>query len=255
MSGVLAAATAADAGTTLLSRQTGIYAAGDSGLAGGGFNLSQSSSTFERFADQVGSDTEGSGLTSVAHQYSVPSVLGASGIGLEGAFAEGQVKSAVDGAAGEAHAQSMLELLFQVDSESAAFVMGATIGATGSGSVKVELSPVTAGTLELPVFAMSVDAKSAGNDGAGKSLDRQGLLSPGQYLMQVEAEADALPGASIPAEAYFTFNFQLSSVPGSVGSGGVLPPVAVPLPPAILGGGGLLALLGLARFIRNRVAA
>lgn len=96
MSGVLAAATAADAGTTLLSRQTGIYAAGDSGLAGGGFNLSQSSSTFERFADQVGSDTEGSGLTSVAHQYSVPSVLGASGIGLEGAFAEGQVKSAVD---------------------------------------------------------------------------------------------------------------------------------------------------------------
>lgn len=54
----------------------------------------------------------------------------------------------------------MLELLFQVDSESAAFVMGATIGATGSGSVKVELSPVTAGTLELPVFAMSVDAKA-----------------------------------------------------------------------------------------------
>ncbi len=186
----------------------------------------------------MGTDGAVQGVVAFAHQYSTPGVLGETGAGLEGAFAEGQVKSAV-ASAGSSAAHSDLSLLFEVDEQDSAYSIGASVGAMGLGAVRLELCPVVAGAMDLPLFAVEVAQGEAGADGIGKSLEQKGLLTEGQYLLHITAGAEDTPGEPTDAEAYFTFNFELSKAPGS---GGVnQPPVAVPLPPAVLGGGALLA--------------
>lgn len=249
LGGLCAVSTDADAGVTLLSRNSSIRAIGDTGVAGDGFDLSETTSQFSRFAERVGTETAVQGVVAFAHQYSTPGILGETGVGLEGAFAEGQVKSGV-ASAGSSQAQSNLSLLFEVDEQDSAYNIGASIGATGIGAVRLELCPVVAGSMELPLFAVEVVQGEAGAAGIGKSLEQKGLLTPGQYMLQVNADAEDTPGEPTDAEAYFTFNFELSKAPGS---GGVnQPPVAVPLPPAVLGGGALLASIVAVRLRRAR---
>lgn len=246
-SGLLA--TTADAGTTLLSRESVIRATGDTGTAGG-FDLAENSTDFDRFADQVGTDTPADGLVAIAHQYSVPNLLGESGVGLEGAFAEGQVKSANQSVNGSASSTSELELLFEVTDTLTQFEVGASLGTVGRGSVTLELTPANEGATDLPIFAVTIAPNEGGVAGMGKSVDEKGLLTPGQYLMRVEADAVGGADTQTPAEAYFTFSFQLSPSVGPV-PGSEQPPAAVPLPPAVLGGGGMLAMLALSRLRRR----
>jgi len=245
---LLAAPSETRAGVTLLSRSSTVHAAGDDG---GAFDWSESTAEFDRFAEQVGTgELPDNGLVAIAHQYSVPGILGETGVGLEGAFAEGRVTSSSTADAA-AMAQSDLELRFDVDSLMCNYTVGAAVGASGNASVTVELMPLTGGTIEVPVFAVTVDS------GGGKLLDQTGVLSPGQYVLRVQADAEGLPNEPVEADAYFNLNLQLSAVLSGGGTGGGTggsPPAAVPLPPAAALGGGMLGMLALARLKRRRAA-
>lgn len=254
--GLLAACpTAAPAGTTLLSRHSTITATGVPGDAAPDAEVDD---TFGRFAGQVGTgDAAVDGVVCIAQQYSVPGVLGTSGAGLEAAFGEGQVRAGVTGSpgtspAGTAAARSGIELLFQVEGRPTTFAIGAAMGATGGAAVGIELTPVQDGRPADAVFSVAAAGKDAGPQGQGRAVEDDVFLEPGRYLLRVHADAVDPAGEEPGGSAYYNFNVRMTDAPDGWAGG---PPAAVPLPPAVLGGGGMLGLLALRRLAGRRRAA
>jgi hypothetical protein len=87
---------------------------------------------------------------------------------------------------------------------------------------------------------------------AGRTIDEDGVLDPGVYRLRIDATATDEPGGTAEATAYYSVNFQLTTADGE-GRGN--PPAAVPLPPAVMAGGGMLGLLAARRLARHRQAA
>ncbi|MDB5296525.1 MAG: hypothetical protein JWO31_2508, partial [Phycisphaerales bacterium] len=242
------------AGATLTSRATRISADGIPGDPGG---REATAGTFSRFAADVGTGgTPSDGVISLAHQYSAPGLLGASGAGLEGAFGEGEVRAdVIDEQAGlPAVASSRMELNFRVEGGPVGYKVGAAVGATGGGTVSVLLAP--AGEPDSPVARpvdVAVVGAGNGSDALGRTIDETGFLAPGDYVFRVSADAADAPEGDPEGRAYFTFNFQLTDTGGvgSPGGGAGGPPTAIPLPSAGLTGGGMLGLLAVRRLVRT----
>lgn len=233
---------AARAGAVLVSRDSYIHAAG--GPAGTAafapFDVSNGTTGFDRFADDVSNAGQGADpVVSEAHQYSAPGVMPD---GLNGAFAEGSVRSGLDAGRGTASAASDFDLTFRVVGGSAKFEFGAAMGTAGGGRVTAELLPVSesqvAGTLSpsaasaalAPLFVTHL----APGEGNSKEMDNTGVLEPGLYALHVSAESDgAAADAGAESSAYYSVNLTLAPTAGG--------PAAVPLPPAVWPGFGAMA--------------
>jgi hypothetical protein len=206
------------AGTTLLSRQSYIQATGGDSIDK--FNVSNGTHDFGRFANDVRNDAAVQSAMSEAHQYSQP---GVTNTGLEGAFAEGSVKTGVHAPDANAWAESNFDVMFKVTSKPAAYTFGGALGTAGLGSAMIEL--MDPGT-HAAVFTTQLDA----GKGASQTIDRHGTLAPGTYGLHVHADS---AGNNTASSAYYSVNFVLT--PGAGGG------VAAPLPLAVWTG---LATLG-----------
>lgn len=236
-----ASAAPARAGVELVSRQSFIHAAGGPN----GFDLANGTSDFERFADDVSNAPSGQPAGSLpvlseAHQYSMP---GVSDGGLQGAFAEGSVRSGVSSPAATASATSNFDLTFRVTGAAVGYTFGAAMGTTGTATVFAELvdlaagenvaagtagvSNLTAAAADVPVFV----AQLAANTDDARNVDKTGTLQPGLYALRVHADST---GTADESSAYYNLNLLLTPAAG---------PTAVPLPPGAWTG--LMGLAGL----------
>jgi hypothetical protein len=249
---VLGVAGVADAGVTLLSRQSSLRAAGGAvgGVGGSGVDDTADFNSFERFADSVGSEDAVNGIVASAQQYSMPGIMSPDGTGLQGAFGEGSVRASVVDGVGIASATSDLDLVFRVTDAPVEYTLGGAMGTTGVGSTMVQLLPMTAGA-STPLYTASLDADlDEGVVGTG-TIDHAGVLQPGDYLLRVQAGSSDTFDPLAESSAYYNFTF--------IVQGTTQPPAAVPLPPAALVGGLGMGLLGGLRAVRrfrgNREAA
>jgi hypothetical protein len=251
----LAAAQPAAAGVVLVTRQSDVRTTGGNGLDG----LSQTTG-FDTFAGGVGTpEAPAGGRAAYAHQYAVVGRLGDSGMGLEGAFAEGQVRAQTVPGAAATSAASGFDMTFRVDGVPTAYTIGGSLGAAGGGAAVVSLAPLVAGATGTPLFDLAVYPGDGGAGGSSRELDQAGFLAPGQYVLHVRADGRDLLGSDAESNAYYNFNLTLAGA--GVGSGGGTgggtagggdPPPAVPLPPAALTGGGVLGLMAGRKLLGRR---
>ena len=255
----LGGVSAARAGTVIVSRHSYIRAAGGPGP--GGFDLSNGTNDFGRFADDISNGPGGSATASVpsvseAHQYSVPGVMDS---GFGGAYAEGSVRANVVGPGSTATAVSNFDLTFRVVGSPAQYTVGAAMGTAGSGTVTAELVNVAGGAGGAGVAspARSPAGTAAGAGGAGESvfltrlapgrgdsqtIDKSGVLGPGLYALRVYADSS---GTTDSSSAYYNVN--LTITPGTA--------TAVPLPAAAWTGAAVLAgVAGIGAMRRRRWA-
>jgi len=244
---VLMASQQAFAGATLVSRHSMIHAA-----RSGGVDQQQTADGFSTFANEVG-DAEGpsAGLLSMAHQYSMTGILGASGIGLEGAFGEGQVRSRTTTIAGPAQAQSGFDITFTIDGRPFAYTIGGALGSVGNGTVSMQLVSLGETRSAAPLFISQTAANEGGAAGASREIDNSGFLAPGKYQFSVHADSKDVSGTGAESNAYYTFSLALNDTGGVGGSG---TPVAVPLPAGVWGGLIMLVLISGKRALRRRAA-
>ena len=232
---LLAASQSAFAGTTLVSRDSGLRAAGAS--AAGEYNLSNGSGDFDVFADAVRSGDDSAAARSAAEQNSAPR-LDAAG-GFAGASADGSAHATVDPAAADAFssAESDFDLVFQITGSQTRVVLDCALSAAGDGTAGIKL--YNADTLE-PAFADEV----SGDSHSGRE---EKALGPGTYGISVWAFVRGTPESSTAS-----YNVNLSVAANAPPPG----PVPVPLPPAAWGGLGtfLLALGASVRARRRGVA-
>jgi hypothetical protein len=238
VSGVLlAAGSAAEAGSVLLSRESTIRATGNAGA--GDYELADSSADFSDFANAIDSVEYGvPGPRVAANQNSRPSVAGDGSFA--GAYAEGA--ASVGGEPAEyAEAASAFGLAFEVLGSPAKLTAGGAVGLTGMGSTAVLLTNRGTGDVVL------VQELMGGPDGTGSSIAHSSVLMPGVYDFQLTANVSGMPEDE--SMAYYTMSLSLS--PADVASN-VTP---VPLPPAVWSAAGTLAAAGLAggwRRLRRR---
>ncbi len=236
------------AGATLLSRHSMIHAS-----RSGGVDQQQAVDGFNTFANEVGdADGPSAGLLSMAHQYSMPGVLGTGGAGLEGAFGEGQVRSRTTNTAGPAQAQSGFDITFTIDGRPASYTIGGALGSLGNGTVSMQLVPLGDTRSASPLFISQTAVNEGGPAGASREIDTGGFLAPGKYKFSVNADAKDVSGSGTESNAYYTFSFSLNDTGGVGGGNGT--PVAVPLPAGVWGGLIMLGLIGGKRAIRRRAA-
>jgi hypothetical protein len=240
----------------LVARTSTIEAAGGTGP--GAYEVSNGTRDFGRFADEV-SYANGAVTPAEAHQYSVP---GLTETGLEGAFAEGSVRAGIQmidevgsipgvppeliptPLGGIAHAESEFGLTFRVTDTDSRYTLGAAMGTSGDGSATIRLARIAvgepsrgpgrdpAGVDASPSGAVTEKVLEAqiGNTGNedSKTLDHDGVLRPGTYVLTVHARSTGTGEEG--SWAYYNM---------SLGLGG--PPASVPLPPGAWSALGTLA--------------
>ena len=233
-----ALAPSALAGVSLSSRQTALQAKtgaidneADPGL------MSDSAVSFDgfaSFAQTIGGDRS-AGTSAEAQQYSSASVGDETGAAFSGAFGEGSVRANAPVAGALATSSSAIELLFRVDDRPARYALGGVLGAEFGGSAEMRLSPVVADVVGEPLFVQSI----APDTGESSSLMQESDLTPGDYLLQIQADAGDAGTHEGESSAYYSFSFSVSSL-GEVRSA----PAAVPMPTTgLVGGAGLASLL------------
>src|SRR5437867_2880815 len=211
------------AGPTLVSRESGLRAAGVS--AAGEYNLSNGSGDFGTFADSVGSDNAADAARSRAEQNSSPRLDGAAGA-FAGDSAAVAARAAVDATSADAYAsaESDFDLVFRIEGNPARVLLDCTLGATGDATAGVKLYDTQ--TLE-PAFSDEVSADSRASRG-------EKILAPGTYGVSVWAFVRGTPDNS---SATYSVNLSLASDAPTPS------PVPMPLPAALWGGAVTLALI------------
>jgi hypothetical protein len=266
------------AGAVLVSRQSYLRATGGPG-GSNGFDLTNGTSDFGRFADDLSNAPDGrvgpaTPVISEAHQYSAPGLLDQ---GFEGAFAEGSVRAGVRSPGATASAVSNFDLTFRVTGGPALYTFGAEMGAAGTGGILTELvnvaesaaTPATAASgLHLAAAAETQVFSSQVKPGSGdaQTLDKSGVLAPGLYALHVHADST---GTADESSAYYNINLLLTAGVGSAepppgdsggtggaaGEAGGTPAVAAPLPPAAWTGLTVLGGLAGVRAVRRGLRA
>ncbi len=252
LAAALCAAGRADAGVTLVSRDTSLEAGGTT-ADGRVVRYANGSTTFERFADSAGTGDGPLDLIAAnAYQYSAPGTAdgGATGADFRGVFAEGSAGSTALAPGVTASARSDLRVAFRVEGGRSEYTLGGALGATGDGWAVAEMHLV-GGRGDLVAF---VDSTGPG------TLQKTGWLEPGDYELNVRATTPAPKGPGDAADvaardaaaednsAYYSVSLSVASPVATPNK----PPAAVPLPPAALAGGGCLGLLGVVRSARRR---
>jgi len=215
----------AHAGAVLLSRQSSLQAEGAGSPSG--FDLTDGTTSFDSYANDLSNANAGAPATSNAHQFSQPETAGQA---FQGAYAEGTVQANLNSAKATALAKSVFDLTFEVTQTPVQYTFGGAFGSAGSGTTVAELT-----NLKSPgdsIFMMTTDS----SHGASHEMDKQGFLPPGTYGLKVWANT---PGTSASSSAYYTVNLSLNSVSNPVKAGGHA--TAAPLGSGGPQGGGVAA--------------
>ncbi len=208
------------AGPTLLSRQTSIHIVGKAGADI--YDTSDGTTAADHFANSIENhSSDGIAAKSSAHQESMASTdAGVFG----GGFAEGSITAGADRAAGAtATGDSRFDLIFRVSGMPVQYSLGGAIGASGDAFASVVLS----GDRKL-----TSDVAGLGR-GDGATINRIGVLEPGQYTLSLDASGKGILDGS---SAYYSVNFSLSVTD--------IPTSSIPLPPAVWQGLSTLVALG-----------
>jgi hypothetical protein len=251
----LGAAAPAHAGAVLLSRQSSLQAEGGGGS--GGFDLTDATTNFDSYANDLSNANAGAPATSNAHQFSQPDTAGHS---LQGAYAEGMVQASLNSSKATAVANSVFDMTFEVTQTPVQYTFGGAFGSAGSGTTVAKLTNLT--SAGNTVFMTTTDS----SHGASHEIDKQGFLPPGTYGLKVWANT---PGTSASSSAYYTVNLTLSPVSNPAASGGRAAAqrkagalggpgpqaggvAAAPLPPAVWTGLVMLGGVGVMTFRSRR---
>ena len=234
---VIGGAGAADAGTTLLARESTIRASGKAGAAD--FDLRDGSKDFNGFADMV--DTANAGVVGprmAANQHSRPSTSADGGGGdFTGAYAEGSASASAETAADEGQAVSNFDLTFEVFGVPSIVSFGGSVGVSGNGSTTVSLSNESTGEVVL-------EQELLAGDGEGQEIQHSTLLQPGVYELCVAAMVN---GDASESMAYYTVSLSIEPAGNVVAP----PPAAIPLPPAAWAAASVMGAAGLVRGARK----